>query len=102
MSRHNYTAEFQIIDNYDEDNVLTFEVDVSFNYTPGTPESGRLGPPEYYDPGSGSEVEFDAKDLAFFETLKDGRRVRFDPWQGLVQSILEKLDDHKEHMEENI
>lgn len=31
------------------------EVEVSFEFTPGTPESGAFGPPEDYDPGSGPE-----------------------------------------------
>lgn len=31
------------------------EVEVSFEFTPGTPESGVSGPPEHYDPGSGPE-----------------------------------------------
>ena len=29
---------------------------VDFEFTAGTPESGRHGPPEDYDPGSGAEV----------------------------------------------
>jgi hypothetical protein len=31
------------------------EVEVSFEFVPGTPESGNHGPPEHYDPGSGPE-----------------------------------------------
>lgn len=31
------------------------EVEVSFEFTAGTPESGNFGPPEHYDPGSGPE-----------------------------------------------
>jgi hypothetical protein len=28
----------------------------TFDYTPGSPESGRWGPPENYDPGDGGEI----------------------------------------------
>lgn len=31
------------------------EVEVGFDFVPGTPESGNHGPPEHYDPGSGPE-----------------------------------------------
>jgi hypothetical protein len=34
------------------------ELAIHFNFTPGTPETGRFGPPENYDPGSGHEVEY--------------------------------------------
>lgn len=35
------------------------ELRIHFNFTPGTPETGRYsGPPENYDPGSGHEVEY--------------------------------------------
>lgn len=33
------------------------EISVEFSYQPGTPERGRFGPPEDYDPGSGPEIE---------------------------------------------
>jgi len=32
------------------------DCDISYNCYPGTPESGRMGLPENYDPGSASEV----------------------------------------------
>lgn len=32
------------------------ELEVTFEFTPGTPESGNHGPPEDYDPGSGPEI----------------------------------------------
>ena len=39
--------------------VPTCEIDVtvSFTVSPGSPETGRFGPPELYDPGSPAEVE---------------------------------------------
>ena len=33
------------------------EYEATYTITPGTPESGRFGPPERYDPGSPPEVE---------------------------------------------
>jgi len=35
------------------------ELRIHFLFTPGTPESGRFGLPENYDPGSGHEVDYD-------------------------------------------
>lgn len=32
------------------------ELEVTFEFTAGTPESGNHGPPEDYDPGSGPEI----------------------------------------------
>lgn len=32
------------------------EVEVSYEVSFGAPETGRFGPPEHYDPGSGDEV----------------------------------------------
>jgi hypothetical protein len=34
--------------------VVTLRLEIG--YTPGEPESGRFGPPEHYDPGSGHEI----------------------------------------------
>lgn len=61
------------------------EVTVSFTVSPGSPESGRFGPPELYDPGSPAEVE----DIRV-ESI-DGRSVEQSP--GLLIPILEKLED---------
>jgi len=67
--------------------VPTCEIDVtvSFTVSPGSPESGRFGPPELYDPGSPAEVE----DIRV-ESI-DGRSVEQSP--GLLIPILEKLED---------
>ena len=51
------------------------ELDVAFDFSPGQPESGRHGPPEDYDPGSGPEV-FVVK--AVPRADPDGEPVRLD------------------------
>jgi hypothetical protein len=35
------------------------QVEVFYTYEPGEPASGQYGPPEYYDPGSGPEIEIE-------------------------------------------
>ena len=53
------------------------EIDVDFTvrYFPGVPPSGTFGPPEDYDPGDGSTVEFIKAEIRgeneseFFETI---------------------------------
>ena len=67
--------------------VPTAEIDVTISFTvsPGSPETGRFGPPELYDPGSPAEVE----DIRV-ESI-DGRSVEQSP--GLLVPILEKLED---------
>ena len=65
----------------------TAEIDVEVSYTVawGSPETGRFGPPENYDPGSPDEVE----DLRVEKI--DGRTVEASP--GLLVPIMEKLED---------
>jgi len=72
--------------------VPTCEIDVTvtFTVTPGSPETGRFGPPELYDPGSPAEVE----DIQV-ESI-DGRPVERAP--GLLVPILEKLEDLHDEM----
>lgn len=52
-----HTFEYETVGKDDPGYV---ECRVHFDYTPGTPESGRHNcPPENYDPGSGAEIAFD-------------------------------------------
>ena len=54
-SKHTYRTTIEMfIGGYDLANV---ELEISFSFTPATPESGRFGPVENYDPGSGHVVE---------------------------------------------
>jgi hypothetical protein len=53
------------------------ELEITFGYTPGQPESGRFGPPENYDPGSGHEVWFEYAEI---EVERDGKKV----WERLM------------------
>ena len=63
------------------------EYEVSYTITPGTPESGRFGPPERYDPGSGPEVEI----VSF---TRDGMAVP-EPYPGEIEWIIEQIiDEH--------
>lgn len=56
------------------------ECRIHFDYTPGSPESGRYGAPENYDPGGGCEIAYDyaerevtnAYGKKSFETLMRG------------------------------
>lgn len=36
----------------------SIELRIHYEFTPGTPESGRFGPPENYDPGGGHEASY--------------------------------------------
>lgn len=60
------------------------EVEVSYSIAWGSPETGRFGPPEGYDPGSPDVVE----DLRVEKI--DGRPVEASP--GLLVPIMEKLE----------
>jgi hypothetical protein len=50
MSGYRYATTVAFLD--DE-----LEVEVAFDVAWGSPETGRFGPPEHYDPGSGDVVE---------------------------------------------
>lgn len=70
------------------------EVTISFTVSPGSPESGRFGPPELYDPGSPAEVN----DIRV-ESI-DGRSVEQSP--GLLVPILEKLEDLHDELHDEL
>jgi hypothetical protein len=76
------------------------EVEVSFSVAWGSPESGRFGPPENYDPGSGSVVE----DIRVEKidglpvTQWEAESTEYMPGS-TVEAILQKLEmDHEEEM----
>lgn len=76
------------------------EVVVSFTVAPGTPESGRFGPPENYDPGSPAEVEDIRLDLV------EGKPRPWGMYSGYVaneddefeREVIEKLESHHADM----
>lgn len=76
------------------------EVVVSFAVTWGSPEAGRFGPPELYDPGSPDEVE----DIRL--ELVEGNARPWGMYSGYVsneddefeQEVIEKLDSHHADM----
>lgn len=52
MSHHDTTVPLSVIDPTDDGDG---EIEVSFDWTPGSAPSGEFGPPENYDPGCGDE-----------------------------------------------
>ncbi len=74
------------------------EVECSYNVAWGSPESGRFGPPEDYDPGAGDVVE-DIKILTV-----DGKPWPHDISYGFMSDadseamLVERLEDHEEDM----
>ena len=76
------------------------EVTVSFTVSPGSPESGRFGPPERYDPGSPAEVEDIRLDLV------KGKPRPWGMYDGYVANeddefeaeVIDKLDAHHDAM----
>ena len=73
------------------------EVEVSFSVAWGSPESGRFGPPEDYDPGSGAVVE----DIRVHTVESMERPWRLHPGgdDALAAEIIAKLEmDHEAEM----
>lgn len=73
------------------------EVEVSFTVAWGSPESGRFGPPEHYDPGSGDVVE----DIHVHTVEGLERPWRLHPGgdDALAAEIIAKLEmDHETEM----
>lgn len=66
------------------------EVEVSFSVAWGSPESGRFGPPEHYDPGSGSVVE-DIR-VETVESLERPWRLHPGGDDALAAEIIAKLE----------
>jgi hypothetical protein len=72
----------------DELEHVTLECVVSF--TPGTPESGRFGPPENYDPGSGDEFSLDSVKRVNADGTRVEASVLDSAW---AQTWLEKNEE---------
>lgn len=73
------------------------EVEVSFSVAWGSPESGRFGPPEHYDPGCGDVVE----DIRVHTVESMERPWRLHPGgdDALAAEIIAKLEmDHEADM----
>lgn len=61
------------------------EVQVLYDYTPGTPARGWAGPPENYDPGSGPEVV-----ITGIVRLHDSRLLNLDA-EPLGPAVIERI-----------
>lgn len=75
-----FTFEYEAVG---KDDPGSIELQVHFNFTPGTPETGRYsGPPENYDPGSGHEVEYlhAAREAWEDGTKQVWRRLKTGEW----------------------
>ena len=68
------------------------EYEVRYTITPGTPERGRFGKPEDYDPGSAPEVEI----VSF---TRDGLEVP-EPYPGEIDWMIEQIADQHDFAEE--
>jgi hypothetical protein len=88
MTRYTYETDIDLSDDGDRET----EVKVSFTVAWGSPESGRFGPPENYDPGSGSVVE-DIRVEAI-----DGRPVNDGDAATVLEIVARLQADHTELM----
>jgi hypothetical protein len=80
-----------------DDPTAELEVEVSFEVSPGSPETGRFGPPEHYDPGSPAVVE----DIRVHTVESMERPWRLHPGgdDALEAEIIAKLEmDHEAEM----
>jgi hypothetical protein len=68
MSYGTYTWQYEELDIMNDPDGDATAIDVGFVLVcthPGEPESGRMGPPEFYDPGSPPEWEIESIQLIF-------------------------------------
>lgn len=91
MSRKRYIYSTSLSWGGDEP-TAELEVVVAYSVEWGQPESGRFGPPENYDPGSGSLVE----DISVLQI--DGKHSeRYEP--ETIRAIIDALEqDHHDEM----
>lgn len=87
--RYTFAATLALTDDGPE-----LEVTVSYEVAWGSPESGRFGPPEHYDPGSGDVVE--AIHVETVESLERPWRLHPGGDDALAALILGALDDDGE------
>lgn len=94
MTERRYTYATTIYCDAEDVPFAELEVEVSYSVAWGSPESGRFGPPEHYDPGSGSVVE----DIRVEHVEGHERPWRLHPGgdDALVALILGALDDDGE------
>jgi len=94
MTEHRYTYATTIYCDAEDVPFAELEVEVSYTLAWGSPESGRLGPPEDYDPGSPSVVE----DIRVERVEGHERPWRLHPGgdDALAALILSALDDDGE------
>lgn len=72
------TLYMSVSDGSEEELTLTLD----YEFTPGTSESGRYGPPEHYDPGSDPELYIDRMTL-----LRNQEPVHVPEWmKGVICS----------------
>ncbi len=79
MTHHTINMPLSVIDDKDDG---SGEIEISFDYAPGSPPSGMTGPPEHYDPGSGEE----------FYVVDGGRRLTSAQNDAVVDWLEENWD----------
>ena len=88
MTSHRFTACVPMTAFDDQDDGFG-EVEVAFDWTPGTPESGNFGPPENYDPGSPELFEI----AGAAQSLGNGKTAPFmlcGEWDEAIADYLEE------------
>lgn len=97
MGRHSYATTISF---GGDTPTAEVEVEVSYEVDFGTPESGRFGPPEHYDPGSGDEVH-----SIRLETV-EGKPRPWGMYDGFVpneddafeRDVIERLEGSDDHL----
>ena len=82
MSRDFSFAYESTIEMFLAGEAMNFDVRIEYTFTPGTPERGRFGPPEHYDPGCGTDVSIASVQLSF-----EGKDNWFTPDAWLIDAI---------------
>ncbi len=88
MSSNRHTARIPMTAFDDQDDGFG-EVDVAFDWTPGSPATGMFGPPENYDPGSADEFYI----VGAVQILPNGTTAPFmscDEWDEKIAEYLEE------------
>lgn len=82
----------------------TAEIEVTVSYTMawGSPETGRYGLPEHYDPGSASEVEDITLDLVEGNPRPWDRGYGWLPDDDFALDCVEKIEGSDRHLEDMI
>lgn len=99
MSERRYTYACTIPFGQDgEPGYSEVEVEVSYSVAWGSPETGRFGPPEHYDPGCGDMVE-DIR-LEKVEGKPRPWDMGFGNWPDdeFEKDVIERLEAHEDRM----